>query len=125
LPTLLLTWHAVEDAKTCPICQAVDGYTWKFEMGKDILIDALFHPVYGIIWSLSQGSNAHAHGYGQGQRNNCRCQIEPDIDYSDWVDKCDYLVALAHDVPDTKGGSYRTTTAEDIGIDLSKYGIGE
>jgi hypothetical protein len=123
LSKILITWRAVDDDRTCKICHAIDGYTWTFEVGKDVLTDGLFHPAYGIVWSMEQGSNAHAHGYGSGQTNNCRCEIETDFDITDLVEKSDYLLSLVHDVDDTKGGSYRTTTAEDIGIDLSKYGI--
>jgi len=128
MPIITITWHAVEDARTCKICKAIDGYTWIFDTSKgDVLTDALFHPTYGIVWSLDQGSNAHAHGYLSGQTNNCRCQIEEHINMEDVDAKCVYLTELLKDllstVSDTEGGDHRTTTFEDIGVDPSKYGF--
>ena len=127
MPTIFITWHAIGDAKTCKICKDINGYTWIFETGKTILTDALFHPIYGIVWSLSEGSNAHARGYLSGHTYNCRCRITYKITAEDTLAKSVYLAEiikdLANDVSDTKKGNYRTTRPEDIGIDLSKYGI--
>jgi hypothetical protein len=117
MPTVSITWHAMADA--CPICKDLNGYTWVFQVGKDVMTDALFHPQYGIVWSLEQGSNAHAHGYLSGQTNNCRCHIEPHIECEDVLAKCVYLreaiMDMASETSDTKSGSYQTTTFEDIG----------
>ena len=123
-----ITWHTAGDDRVCKICRAIDGYTWIFDTSKgDVLTDALFHPVYGIVWSLEQGSNAHAHGYLSGQTNNCRCGIETNIDAEDILAKCTYLVETVkdavNDVSDTKTGSYQTTTFEDIGVNPADYGF--
>ena len=80
MPTITLTWHATLDNKVCPICKALDGYKWSFTTGKDLMTDSLWHPAYGQVWSLSQGSNAHGHGFG---RYNCRCGVTAEIDVSD------------------------------------------
>ena len=125
---IILTWHAHNDAKTCKICAAINGYTWVFDTSKgDVMTDALWHPIYGIVWSLSQGSNAHASGYLSGHTYNCRCKIDHKIDAEDILAKCVYLKEFLEEtmseISDTESGSYRKTTFEDIGIDPSKYGV--
>jgi hypothetical protein len=65
------------DDRTCPICVALNGYTWTFEAGKDTMTAGLFHSSYGIVWDTHQGSKAHGHG------GNCRCRIEPQVDLGD------------------------------------------
>jgi hypothetical protein len=89
------------------------------------MTDALMHPVYGIVWSLSQGSNAHARGYGSGQRNNCRCQISYELMLEDVLAKCVFLKEIIQQAEtfDYIKGSSRKTTFEDIGIDPGKYGL--
>ena len=109
--TITITWHALPDA--CKICAALNGYTWIFEVGTDVLTDALIHPVYGIVWSLEQGSNAHAHGYLSGQTNSCRCTIEPHINLEDILAKCTFLKETIQTITNETEPS---TTLEDIGI---------
>jgi len=92
---LMITWHASMDDRTCPICRKLNGYTWVFETGKDVLTDALWHPEMGIVWSLAQGSNAHARGYLSGHRYKCRCRITHEFDLEDVLAKCVYLKELA------------------------------
>lgn len=77
MPTLSITWH-IKDAGACPVCKALNGYTWVFDTGKHELGDELVHPQFGVVWSLSQGSRAHGH-----ERFNCRCHITYDIDLED------------------------------------------
>lgn len=82
MPTITVTWVAVDDERTCPVCKALDGYTWTFTTPEPIIFN---HPTYGVVWTREQGSQAHGHhGY------NCRCHIEmvnePDIsDITAWV----------------------------------------
>lgn len=119
---ITLTWITHNDDRTCKVCKALNGFQWVFEAGKDVMTDALFHPTYGIVWSLSQGSNAHASGYLTGHTYNCRCRIDYKIEAEDILAKCVYLQQLAmemsNDATDTKTGSYRSTTLEDLGITL-------
>ena len=125
-----IMWHTHLDDRACKICVALDGYIWVFDTSKgDILTDALMHPVHGIVWSLTEGSNAHSRGYGSSHINNCRCFITTTITAEDILAKCTYLADIikttADEIDDTKGGDSRRTTFEDIGIDPSKYDFGE
>jgi hypothetical protein len=88
MATLSITWHSVGDNHVCPICKELNGYTWVFETGKDVLTDSLWHPVHGQVWSLSEGSNAHGHHF---QPYGCRCSISHQFDLSDIEAKCRLL----------------------------------
>jgi hypothetical protein len=83
---LKLTWHTQHDDRVCPICQAIDGYVWTIESGKDVFYNTLTHPTYGDVWNVQEGSRAHGH-----QNDNCRCRITPEFDLSDLVDKTQKL----------------------------------
>ena len=128
MPSVSITWHAVGDDRTCPICRAVDGYKWVFE-GE--VPDSLVHPVYGEIWNIVTGSLAHEHkqfGKKYGLLSNCRCHTEGKVeDIQDLIyllqRKIDELANSASEAPDYQKGSSRKTTFEDIGVDPSKYGI--
>ena len=89
-PTVSITWHAVNDARTCPVCQAIDGYTWTFT---DEVPDSLEHPMYGEVWNTSVGSAAHEHFGAKmgGFPSNCRCHIESEFDLKDIIDKLKLL----------------------------------
>lgn len=76
---LILTWHTAHDERVCPICQALDGYTWTFDASRGQHLDKnLVHPKFGVVWTLDSGSKAHGHA-----RFNCRCTLIPTFDMSD------------------------------------------
>lgn len=80
MPILRLTWHCKRDALSCPVCRALDGYSWKFTTEKDKkLPDVLVHPVYGAVWSLKEDSLI------KEENGKCRCEITREIDLSDMV----------------------------------------
>jgi uncharacterized protein with gpF-like domain len=86
MPSVSITWRAVGDARTCPICLAVNGYTWTF---MNMVPESLVHPTYGEIWNVSTGSLAHEHkqfGKKYGLLSNCRCHIEPTFDLKDLLE---------------------------------------
>jgi len=82
LAKVTVTWHAVMDDRTCPVCMALNGYMWTFEAGKDHFGYSLIHPAYGVVWEVNRGSKAHGH-IGE----NCRCHVEPKVDYGDLLER--------------------------------------
>ena len=73
-----LTWHTKKDGhQICPICQAIDGYTWHFS---DTVPDSLIHPTYGEVWNVQIGSLAHEHQLHKGSKYGifaaCQCNVE-------------------------------------------------
>jgi len=90
--TVVITWATQKDDAVCPICKAIDGYTWTFE-GE--VPDSLTHPTYGVIWDIVTGSLAHEHQLHKGSKygliSNCRCHIEPRFDLKELLDKLTHL----------------------------------
>ena len=88
MPSITVTWHSHMDERACKICKALNGYEWVFIAGKDVMTDSLWHPMYGQVWSLSQGSNAHGHNF---ERYNCRCTLTFKLDAEDVLAKSVFL----------------------------------
>jgi hypothetical protein len=100
MATLSLTWHAMHDA--CPTCKALNGYIWTFKTGSDMFNNLLFHPSYGVVWDVQNGSKAHGH-HGW----NCRCRITAAFDLSDTLASAQKLledVKAAYQPPDAGAG---------------------
>ena len=93
MASISLTWHAVMDDRTCPICMALDGYTWTFETGADTFGDYLTHPTYGVVWDVHRGSKAHGH-IGA----NCRCDMSHETDMKDLLTQTKILQEMMVDV---------------------------
>lgn len=94
MPAYSITWRSSKDDRTCPICRAIDGYTWT---GTGIPPDDLVHPTYGEVWNKYLGSLAHEKNLAilsghkvshvHGLMSNCRCSIEIHVDASDVLAK--------------------------------------
>lgn len=101
MPSITLIWFCIHDQRTCPVCLALHGYQWTFETGKDTFPTELFHPQFGVVWNIAQGSEAHAN-----HRETCRCGITYETDLSDLVTKTKQLLSKlqsAVQTGDTKG----------------------
>jgi len=74
-------WNAILDERTCPVCEALHGHEWEFEVTSAPLPQELTFNGQ-TVWNMGQGSRAHGH-----TRANCRCTLEfnpdTDIDMSD------------------------------------------
>lgn len=88
MPSVSIKWGIMDDG-ACPICKAINGYTWTFETGKDVFPNELVHPQYGEVWNISEGSKAHEHhGTGLGGfPASCRCHVTPEFNLSDLLVK--------------------------------------
>jgi len=88
MPTVKITWHTQQDDRVCPICKAIDGYTWIFD--KEVP-DSLVHPAFGEIWNITTGSLAHEHQQHKGSKygliSKCRCHITPQFELKDLLEK--------------------------------------
>ena len=61
------------DDKACPICKAINGYTWTVTG----TVNSLAHPLYGEVWNKASGVNIHEH---YGIPGPCRCHVDINID---------------------------------------------
>jgi hypothetical protein len=87
MASLSIIWRTMGDNRVCPICAAIEGYTWTFETGANTgLPQEISHPVYGVVWNIYLGSEAH------GKHNGtCRCHMEPHFDLSELIVKTQAL----------------------------------
>lgn len=92
MPTATIQWNTQHDDRVCPICQAIEGYTWIFE-GQ--VPDSLEHPQFGEVWNKIEGSGAHGH-----KDNTCRCHLKIQISAKDLLEK---LKKLRDDVQAAQG----------------------
>jgi hypothetical protein len=76
---LKLIWKTQNDKHVCPVCKALEGYTWVLAPG-DLRPKLLSHPVYGPVYdtrpaadgSLVQGAKGHV----------CRCTLKQEFQVS-------------------------------------------
>jgi hypothetical protein len=68
------------DDRVCPICQAINGYTWTFT--DEPMPTVLIHPQFGAVWDITSGSEAHGHKDG-----SCRCHMEKIIELHDVLER--------------------------------------
>lgn len=87
MPSVSITWHTMHDDRVCPVCFAIDGYTWTFT---GVVPDSLVHPVYGEVWNTVLGSLAHE-THGSKTFSECRCHIEPKFDLADLLKSVKHL----------------------------------
>jgi hypothetical protein len=127
VPSVSITWHAIGDVRTCPICKAINGYVFGPYEGEPP--DSLIHPEYGEVWNKITGSLAHEHkqfGKKYGLLSNCRCHITIKPEFQDLLfllqKAIDALTKETTEAFDYQKGDSRKTSFEDIGVDPSKYG---
>ena len=87
MPSVSITWHTQHDDRVCPVCRAIDNYTWTFT---DEVPSSLTHPQYGEVWNTTQGSYAHEQHLKKSKTGTiptCRCHIEPKFNLKDLVEK--------------------------------------
>jgi hypothetical protein len=90
---LTIKWETMHDNKVCKICQALEGYVWTLEVGKDPFPQTLTHPIIGPVWNVAAGSGVHG-----DDPLSCRCRLIPQYDLSDLVAKLS-RIAEELDVP--------------------------
>ena len=84
MASVTLIWRTMHDERVCKICQALDGYRWTFEVGKDEMTGSLIANGM-IVWSLGLGSRAHGH------KGNCRCRLDYEYELKDLIDAATQL----------------------------------
>ena len=87
MPSVTITWRSVHDDHVCPICKAIDGYTWEFKTGEGGVPYDLVHPTQGIVWNRGTGSDAHGH-----KDQSCRCHLEIGWKLADLIPKAQALL---------------------------------
>lgn len=77
--TLRITWTTQRDPQVCPICKALEGYTWILEVG-DPLPKQLIHPIYGPVYDTRPAVKGSLITEEKGHL--CRCTLQNGVDLS-------------------------------------------
>ncbi len=77
--SLRMTWTTQKDSHVCPICKALEGYTWILEVGASCP-KKLIHPVYGPVYDTRPSSEGSLVKEENG--SSCRCTLKYGFDLS-------------------------------------------
>jgi hypothetical protein len=77
--TLKTIWRTQKDNQVCPICNALEGYTWTMEAG-DAYPKILIHPIYGPVYDTRPAASCSLVKEENGHL--CRCTLEHQLDLS-------------------------------------------
>ena len=99
MPALTLIWVTLHDERVCPICAALEGFTWTFLLGLGQLPGELVHPEFGVVWTVGLGSGAHGNHAG-----TCRCSMLYMLDFSDLFVRTQHLLDRLEAVAQQVGG---------------------
>ncbi len=72
-------WRTKKDAKVCPTCQSLEGYTWTFDAG-EAYPTHLIHPIFGPVYDMRPASEGSLIEEKKGHR--CRCRLEHQLEAS-------------------------------------------
>jgi hypothetical protein len=77
--SLKTVWRTQKDTQVCPVCNALEGYTWITEAG-DIYPKKLIHPVYGPVYDTRPAAKCSLVNEEKG--HICRCSLEHQLELS-------------------------------------------
>jgi hypothetical protein len=70
--TVITVWRTQKDSHVCPICKALEGYTWTFDAGD--YPKQLIHPEYGPVYDTRPIVACSIVNEKEGHQ--CRCTLE-------------------------------------------------
>jgi hypothetical protein len=77
--TLRIIWRTQKDPQVCPICKALEDYTWILEVG-DPFPKQLIHPTYGPVYNTRPAADDSLVKEEKGHL--CRCTLKYEFDLS-------------------------------------------
>ncbi len=77
--SITIIWRTQKDQHVCPVCKALEGYTWSIGVGQPYP-KQLIHPLYGPVYDNRPAAECSVVKEGQGHR--CRCTLEHQFDVS-------------------------------------------
>lgn len=81
--TLKITWKTKKDPLVCPICRALEGYTWILKGGVDPYPTIFVHPVYGTVYDTRPAAEGSQVKEENG--HTCRCTLKHEFDLSNML----------------------------------------
>lgn len=80
MPIIVRTvWRTKNDAHVCPICKALEGYSWTLG-ADDLFPKQLTHPVYGPVYDMRPA--AHGSLVKEEKGHICRCTLKHQFEVS-------------------------------------------
>ncbi len=79
---LKMIWKTQNDKHVCPICKALEGYTWVLEAG-DVCPKQLSHPIFGPVFDTRPAANGSLVKEAAG--HVCRCTLKHEFHLSDTI----------------------------------------
>ena len=70
--TLRIIWKTQDDSEVCPICKALEGYTWTLRVGESYP-KKLIHPLFGAVYDTRPAADGSLVKEKDG--HNCRCTL--------------------------------------------------
>ncbi len=70
---LKIIWRTQKDEHVCPVCKALEGYTWSVNLGESYP-KQLIHPLFGAVYD--NRSAAKCSVVKEEQDHICRCTLE-------------------------------------------------
>jgi hypothetical protein len=80
--SLRIIWKTQEDSQVCPICKALEGYTWILHAG-DPFPKQLIHPLYGPVYDTRPAAEGSLVQEEVG--HFCRCTLIYQFDVSNML----------------------------------------
>ncbi len=77
--TVITVWRTRKDGHVCPICKALEGYTWTRDV-EDPHPKQLVHPIYGPVYDMRPAADCSLIIEEQGHQ--CRCKLEHQFEVS-------------------------------------------
>ncbi len=72
-----IVWRTHKDEQTCPICKALDGYTWSVAIDQPYP-KQFIHPLFGAVFDNRPTRNCSLVKEAKG--HSCRCSLEHKIE---------------------------------------------
>jgi hypothetical protein len=77
--TVRMVWRTQKDAHVCPICKALEGYSWTLGAGAPFPTQ-LVHPNYGPVYDLRPATSRSLVKEEKGHL--CRCTLKHQFEVS-------------------------------------------
>ena len=71
-------WKTQQDSQVCPICKALEGYTWTLKGGADSYPNEFIHPEYGPVYDTRPAAEGSLVKENKG--HTCRCALKHEFE---------------------------------------------
>ncbi len=84
--TVVTVWKTQKDTEVCPVCKALEGYSWTVDAGEPDP-KQLIHPQYGAVYDFRPAADGSLIKEEKGHL--CRCTLEHQFEVSNAITESD------------------------------------